>query len=89
MSLRHRAWLVMLVCGLALAAHRASRADDPPPVSREELIRKWDLNGDGTIDAADLALLLSNWGNSGVGDIDGDGTAGASDLSALLGAWMS
>ena len=48
-----------------------------------------DLNGDGMIDAADLSLLLSNWGNSGVGDIDGDGTVGASDLSALLDAWMS
>ncbi|MFM7261708.1 MAG: hypothetical protein ACKO3W_14010, partial [bacterium] len=47
-----------------------------------------DLNGDGAIDAADLSLLLSNWGGSGVGDIDGDGTVGAADLSALLAAWM-
>jgi hypothetical protein len=41
------------------------------------------------INAADLALLLSNWGASGVGDIDGDGTVGAADLSALLAAWMA
>ena len=56
----------------------------PPPASNPE-----DLNGDGSIDAADLALLLSNWGGSGVGDIDGDGTVGAADLSALLAAWMA
>jgi hypothetical protein len=48
-----------------------------------------DLNGDGMIDAADLSLLLSNWGGSGVGDIDGDGSVGAADLSALLAAWMA
>jgi hypothetical protein len=46
-----------------------------------------DLNGDGTINAADLSMLLSNWGNSGTGDIDGSGTVGAEDLSALLAAW--
>jgi hypothetical protein len=56
----------------------------PPPASNPA-----DLNGDGAIDAADLSLLLSNWGASGVGDIDGDGTVGAADLSALLAAWMA
>jgi hypothetical protein len=56
----------------------------PPPASNPA-----DLDGDGVINAADLALLLSNWGASGVGDIDGDGTVGAADLSALLAAWMA
>ncbi|MCE2883286.1 MAG: hypothetical protein LW806_00095 [Planctomycetaceae bacterium] len=48
-----------------------------------------DLNGDGSVDASDLAILLSNWGGSGVGDIDGSGTVDAGDLSALLSAWGS
>ena len=49
-----------------------------------------DLNGDGTVSASDLAILLSNWGNpGGLGDIDGDGTVGATDLGALLNAWTA
>lgn len=48
-----------------------------------------DLNGDGSVDASDLAILLSNWGGSGIGDIDGSGTVDAGDLAALLGAWGS
>ena len=47
-----------------------------------------DLNGDGTVNAADLSALLGNWGGSGTGDIDGDGSVGAADLSALLAAWV-
>jgi CotH kinase protein/Lamin Tail Domain len=46
-----------------------------------------DLNGDATVDASDLAVLLGNWGGSGAGDIDGDGTVTAKDLASLLGAW--
>jgi hypothetical protein len=34
-----------------------------------------------------LALVLSTWGASGVGDIDGNGTTNAADHSALLGNW--
>jgi hypothetical protein len=45
-----------------------------------------DLDRDGDVDAADLALLLSAWGES-AGDINGDGTSDATDLSILLGAW--
>jgi len=45
-----------------------------------------DLTGDGSVNAADLAALLSAWG-SAAGDLDGDGTTGATDLAALLSAW--
>jgi len=45
-----------------------------------------DLDGDGSVTAADLSTLLGSWGGPG-GDIDGDGTTTAADLSALLGAW--
>jgi hypothetical protein len=48
-----------------------------------------DVNGDGSVDASDLSILLSNWGGSGVGDIDGNGSVDAGDLSALLSAWGS
>lgn len=45
-----------------------------------------DLNCDGTVDAADLALLLGGWGTS-AGDLNGDGTTDSVDLAILLGAW--
>lgn len=45
-----------------------------------------DLDGDGSINAADLSLVLLSWGTAGA-DIDGDGTTSAADLSAVLEAW--
>jgi hypothetical protein len=33
-----------------------------PGTSREELVRQWDLDGNGTTDASDLAIVLSSWG---------------------------
>jgi len=45
-----------------------------------------DLNDDGSVNAADLSILLGGWGTP-VGDIDGDGTTNAADLTLLLGAW--
>ncbi|MBI1302848.1 MAG: hypothetical protein GC172_03545 [Phycisphaera sp.] len=46
-----------------------------------------DLNGDGTIDGADLGILLNNWGGTGTGDVDGSGAVDGADLALLLGAW--
>ena len=46
-----------------------------------------DLNGDGVVNASDLALLLNNWGGAGVGDINADGVVNASDLALLLNGW--
>lgn len=47
-----------------------------------------DLDGDGIVGAADLAILLGSWGAAGgAADLDGDGSVGASDLALLLGAW--
>ncbi len=47
-----------------------------------------DLNGDGVVNAADLAALLGAWGtNNCSADLNGDGTVNAADLSILLGAW--
>ena len=46
-----------------------------------------DLDGDGRVNAADLAILLGAWGSDGAADLDGDGAVGATDLGILLGAW--
>jgi hypothetical protein len=48
-----------------------------------------DFDGDGDVDAADLAQLLGAWGPCVCcpADLDGDGTVGAFDLALLLGAW--
>lgn len=50
-----------------------------------------DLNGDGSVGAIDLSLLLGAWGPCGGGcceaDLTGDGEVGAADLAILLGAW--
>jgi hypothetical protein len=46
-----------------------------------------DLNGDGTVGAQDLAILLGAWGSSGPGDLDGNGSVGPEDLAIMLGSW--
>lgn len=46
-----------------------------------------DITGDGSVDGADLATLLGNWANAGVGDFDRSGTVDGADLATLLGAW--
>ena len=51
----------------------------------------YDLDGDGQIGLGDLAILLSNYGESGMtyddGDFTGDGYVGLDDLAALLGEY--
>ena len=44
------------------------------------------MNGDGTVNGADLGLLLAAWGTDG-GDFNGDGTTNGADLGLLLAAW--
>lgn len=47
-----------------------------------------DPNGDGVRDAADLSIVLQNWGRLGTtADLDGDGEVTAGDLSLLLASW--
>ncbi len=48
----------------------------------------WDLDGDGSVGAADLAELIGFWGQSGVpADFDMSGAVGAADLAELIGNW--
>ncbi len=46
-----------------------------------------DFDGDAIVDGADLATLLSQWGNSGLADLNGDGVVNGADLAALLANW--
>jgi hypothetical protein len=48
-----------------------------------------DLNGDGVVNGADLAILLGAWGGRGLADINGDGEVNGADLAILLGAWSA
>ncbi|MBL9121115.1 MAG: glycoside hydrolase [Phycisphaerae bacterium] len=45
-----------------------------------------DLNCDGVVNGADLAILLGAWGTPSA-DLNGDGTVNGADLAILLGAW--
>jgi len=45
-----------------------------------------DLTSDNFVNGADLAVLLSSWGQPNV-DIDGDGIASTGDLGILLAEW--
>jgi len=51
-----------------------------------------DLDGDGSVGGADLAILLAAWGGcppkgACPADLDGDGTVGGADLAVLLADW--
>ena len=47
-----------------------------------------DLDGNGAVDASDLAGVLAAWGpGGGPADIDANGQVDAADLAALLAAW--
>lgn len=50
-----------------------------------------DINGDGHVDATDLALILGSWGGCASAccdaDLNRDGEVDAADLALFLGAW--
>ncbi len=46
-----------------------------------------DLDGDGSVNGADLGMLLSAWNQAGPGDLDLNGTVDGADLGLLLAAW--
>lgn len=49
--------------------------------------RRGDLDGNGSVDPADLAILLGSFGVSGPADLDGNGIVNSADLTLLLGDW--
>lgn len=48
-----------------------------------------DIDGDGSVGPADLAVVLGAWGDCPGcnGDLSGDGTVGAEDIATVLSAW--
>jgi hypothetical protein len=50
-----------------------------------------DVTNGGTVDAADLSILLAAWGTNGQGefdtDLDGNGLVDGGDLALVLGGW--
>lgn len=47
-----------------------------------------DVNGDGSVDGADLAIVLSAWGSDlPTADVNGDGNVDGTDLAVVLSAW--
>jgi hypothetical protein len=57
-----------------------------------EVVVSPDLDGNGMVNGADLAILLGAWGDCGdcgscPADFDGDCVVGGADLAVLLGAW--
>ncbi len=66
---------------------------DSPAASPRQTACAGDLNGDLTVDAADLGLLLSDFGEAAPhgssADTNGDGVIDTADLGILLGAFDS
>ena len=61
---------------------------DQGAYEEQSLACPWDLNGDGMVSAADLLLLLANWGQTcNHADFNGNDDVGAADLLALLANW--
>jgi hypothetical protein len=52
---------------------------------------KPDLDGNRTVNGADLALLLQVWGTCSncPGDLNGDGLVNGSDIAIMLQSWGS
>jgi hypothetical protein len=51
-----------------------------------------DLTGNGSVDGADLGIMLSAWGATGqqgtsIADLNRDGTVNGADLGLMLSAW--
>jgi hypothetical protein len=60
-----------------------------------EVTAQGDLNLDGAVNAADLAILLGAWGSSACAgsaccapDLTNDGVIDAADIAVLLGQWQ-
>ncbi len=64
-------------------------AGDPPVFAACAVLCQQDLDDNGSVNAADLAVLLGAWGpNPGhLADLNSDDVVNASDLAMLLGAW--
>ncbi len=67
--------------GAASAARLTLRAQVAPACEPA------DIDCNGSVDGADLGMLLSNWGGTGSGDVDDSGAVDGADLGTVLSAW--
>jgi hypothetical protein len=49
--------------------------------------RRGDIDGNGSVNAIDIALFLGSFGGPGAGDLDRNGITDSADLALLLGDW--
>jgi hypothetical protein len=62
--------------------------DDPSNICEAPDLPSPDINGDGRVNAIDLAYVLTYWNTpTAIADLDRDGTVGATDLAIVLSAW--
>lgn len=62
---------------------------DPDDGGGEDEEDAEDVTGDGKVDGADLAKILSGWGGDDPDlDLDGDGIVAGGDLARILAAWL-
>ena len=75
---------VAIAAGLVPDLDADGLPDGCPPPPPE------DFDLDGRVNAADLAILMSHWGQAAPAiDLDGDGVVGFPDLLGLLAAWTN
>jgi hypothetical protein len=76
-------------------ARRIGRAIAPKALARAEQLFgvppcEGDLDGSGSVDGADLGIMLGSWGPCAGGcsaDLNGDGEVSGNDLGSLLAGW--
>ncbi|HMN96249.1 MAG TPA: hypothetical protein PKC43_08050 [Phycisphaerales bacterium] len=66
----------------------------PPPSGSGSAFGDPDIDGDGFVNGADVAIVLANWGPCKsacecVADLDGNGIVDGADLALVLAAWTS
>ena len=77
--------LTETICGLASGTYNGDGSSECADCAGEEPC-EGDVDGDGQVDATDLAYVLGAWGQSG-GDLTGDDTTDGQDLAIVLAAW--
>lgn len=66
-------------------AQLRAEAGDPGTDPTEDCLG--DLNEDGVVDGADLAIVLGFWGDDDGGDLTGDDITDGADIAIILGYW--